>query len=184
MFLFLHTGRHVSCEKIKNLSAQFEVFEIRCQNHKEESQSFSITKRFRPLKFRFHLTTPIVSSRTRFVTQTNFFLGLPTPPCHKKNKKHFGSDTAKNVLIIGFLQCCNKKKQTKNNLGPALVCLNNTKITRERRIGKNVEKLKINLFFLETLIYLFFVFFSSFYLWDFNFQQNAIFSSNWRPSKF
>ena len=176
MFLFFHTGRHVSCEKIKNLSAQFEVFEIRCQNHKEESQSFSITKRFRPLKFRFHLTTPIVSSRTRFVTQTNFFLGLPTPPCHKKNKKYFGSDTAKNVLIIGFLQCCNKKKQNKKRtLVPALVCLNNTKITRESRIGKNVEKLKINLFFFKSLIYLFFVFFSSFYLWNFNFQQDAIF---------
>ena len=176
MFLFFHTGRHDSCEQIKKLSAKSEVFGIRCQNHKEESQSFSVTNRFRTLKFRFHLTTPIVSSRTRFVTQTNFFWGLPTHPCHKKNTKHFDSDTAKNVLIIGFLQCCNKKKQTKNNLGPALVCLNNTKITRERRIRKNVEKLKINLFLLKCArIYLFFVVFWSFYFWDFNLQQDAIF---------
>ena len=181
MFLFFHTGRHVSCEQIKNLSAQSEVFGIRCQNHKEESQSFSVTKRFRTLKFRFHHTTPIVSSRTRFVTQTNFFLGLPKPPCHKKNTKHFDSDTAKNVLIIGFLQCCNKKKQKKKNLGPALVCLNNTKITRERRIGKNVEKLKINLFFLKRDTDLsFFCFFFRLFTFGISISNKTpFFSSNW-----
>jgi hypothetical protein len=65
------------------------------------------------------------------------------------------------VLIISFLQRCNKKKQTKKDLGSALVFLNNAKITRERRTGKNVGKLKTYLLFLEsdTALSFFFFFF-------------------------
>jgi hypothetical protein len=82
---------------------------------------------------------PTVSSRTTFVTKKNFFVCLSTLPCHEKNKEHFDSDTAEHVLIIGFLQRCNKIKK---NLDPVLVFLNNTKITRERRIEKNVKNSK------------------------------------------
>ena len=40
-------------------------------------------------------------------------MGLPTPPCHKKTKKHFDSETGENVLRIGFLERFNKKKKKK-----------------------------------------------------------------------
>ena len=116
VFLFFCAGSHVSCEKTKNLSAQSEVFGIRCQNHNEESQSFSVTKKFRTLKFKFHHTTPYLVREQDLLHKQTFFLGLPTTLCHKTNKKYFGSDTAKNVLIIGFLQYCNKKNKKKRTL--------------------------------------------------------------------
>ena len=131
MFLFFHAGSHVSYQmsKSKTFPPSLKFLEFGVKITRKNLNRFRLPRDSEPS----NLGSPIVSSRTRFVTQTNFFLGLPTTPCHKKNKKYCGSDTAKNVLIIGFLQCCNKKKQKKKNLGP------------------------------------------SFYLWDFNFQQDAIF---------
>ncbi len=82
---------------------------------------------------------------TRFVTQTNFFWGLPTTPCHKKNKKYFESGTAKTCLLLDFYNAVIKKK----NLGPAIVFLNDTKITRERRIETNCDKTQNKPFFFK-----------------------------------
>ena len=176
-FCFSTPAGRSHVNKWKNLSAQSEVFGHSMSKTQGRITIVFLSPRDSECSNLSSLSSPpSFSSKSTFVSQKSFFMGLPTTACQKKTKKHFDSETAWNVLIICFLQRCKKKQQTKKDLGSALVFLDSAKITRERSIGKNVGKLKKNVFVLQSdTSFSFFFFSSSFYLWDFNFPHEAIF---------
>jgi hypothetical protein len=67
----------------------------------------------------------------------------------KKNKKYFGSDTAKNVLIIGFLLCCNKKKQKKKEPWSCYCVFKQYKNYKRKENRKKCGKTQNKPFFLK-----------------------------------